>query len=66
VFVLVFLVAAPLLGAVNRMDIENFRAMFSGLGVVSKVLNVPLLFMRKFCRVDSAKEKVSSPNPVLS
>ncbi|MCL2358644.1 oligosaccharide flippase family protein [Candidatus Bathycorpusculum sp.] len=50
VFGLVYLVAAPIFGAVNRMDIENFRAMFSGLGIVSRFLNVPLLFMRKICR----------------
>ncbi len=50
VFLVVYLVAAPLLGAVNQMDIDNFRTMFSGLGVVSKVLNLPLMFMRKMCR----------------
>ena len=50
VFVLVYLAMAPFLGAVNHMDIENFRTMFSGLGVVSKVLGVALLYMRKMCR----------------
>jgi hypothetical protein len=57
VFLVVFLVVAPLLGAVNRMDIENFRTMFSGLGVISKVLNVPLLFMRKMCK-SNVPEKI--------
>jgi O-antigen/teichoic acid export membrane protein len=50
VFLLAYLVAAPLFGAVNRLDIENFRTMFSGLGIVSKFLNVPLVFMQKMCR----------------
>jgi stage V sporulation protein B len=50
VFLLVYLVAAPLLGAVNQMDIDNFRTMFSSLGVVSKVLNAFLLFMRKLAK----------------
>jgi len=50
VFVLVYLAMAPFLGAVNHMDIENFRSMFAGLGVVSKVLGVALLYMRKMCR----------------
>jgi O-antigen/teichoic acid export membrane protein len=50
VFLLVYLVAAPLLGAVNQMDIDNFRTMLSSLGAVSKVLNVFLMFMRKLCR----------------
>ena len=53
VFLLVYLAAAPLLGAVNRMDIDNFSAMFSGLGIVTKVVNLPLKFMRKFCRGNS-------------
>jgi hypothetical protein len=41
-FVLVYLISAPLLGAVNQADVNNFRSMFSGLGVVSKLLEVPL------------------------
>jgi len=62
VFLLVYLVAAPLLGAVNAMDIENFRTMFSGLGVVSKILNLPLLLMRKMCRRNSEKETLPDTN----
>ena len=62
VFLLVYLATAPLLGAVNQMDIENFRAMFSGLGVVSKVLNAPLLFMRKMCKGNSAKKVLAAGN----
>jgi stage V sporulation protein B len=62
VFLLVYLVAAPLLGAVNQMDIDNFRAMFSGLGVVSKFLNVPLLFMRKMCKDNAAKKVLPNEN----
>jgi hypothetical protein len=50
VFVFAYLSASPLIGAVNRVDIENFRAMFSGLGVVSKIINFPLMFMSKMCR----------------
>jgi stage V sporulation protein B len=50
VFLLVYLTMAPLLGAVNRMDIGNFRMMFSGLGIFSKLLHLPLSFMSKICR----------------
>lgn len=50
VFVLVYLTLIPLLGAVNHMDILNFQTMFSGLGVVSRVLNLPLKYMRRICR----------------
>jgi O-antigen/teichoic acid export membrane protein len=63
VFLLSYLVAAPLFGAVNRIDIENFRAMFSGLGIVSKFLNVPLLFMRKMCRGSFEPQVPVAANP---
>ena len=66
VFLVVYLVAAPLLGAVNQMDIDNFRTMFSGLGVVSKILNVPLLFMRKLCRSNFEKTALPDANKVRS
>ncbi len=62
VFVIVYLVAAPLLGAVNSMDIENFKSMFSGMGIVSKILHLPLLLMRKLCRNNSKKENLSTAN----
>ncbi|HSV49615.1 MAG TPA: oligosaccharide flippase family protein [Candidatus Acidoferrales bacterium] len=58
VFLLVYLASVPLLGAVNRMDIINFKVMFSGLGIVSKVLDLPLLFMHKICR-DKPEAKVT-------
>lgn len=50
VFALVYLASAPLLGAINRMDIMNFITMFSGLGIVSKVLELPLSLISKICR----------------
>ena len=56
---MVYLAAAPLLGAVNQVDIENFRTMFSGMGFVSKILSVPLMFMRKLC--SATLEKTDSP-----
>jgi O-antigen/teichoic acid export membrane protein len=49
-YVVVYLITAPLIGAVNQADIDNFRTMFSGLGIVSRILNLPLLLMRKLCR----------------
>ena len=51
IFLLVFIVSAPLLGAINTTDIENFRAMFSNLGVISKFLYVPLIFMLKVTKI---------------
>ena len=47
IFLLVYLTAAPLIGAINQTDINNLRAMFSSLGVVSKLLEIPLKFAEK-------------------
>ncbi len=46
-FLAVYLITAPLIGAINQMDISNLRSMFSGLGVVSKLLGIPLALMEK-------------------
>jgi hypothetical protein len=47
VFVVIYLGSAPLIGAVNKVDIDNLRSMFSGLGIVSRFLAIPLRFMEK-------------------
>ena len=41
-FLAVYLTAAPLIGAVNQKDIATLRAMFSNLGIISKLLELPL------------------------
>jgi stage V sporulation protein B len=65
VFLLVYLIMAPVLGAVNRMDIGNFRTMFSGLGIVSKFLSLPLRFMNKMCR-ETADKNISKAHIELN
>jgi hypothetical protein len=55
VFLFVFMVSAPLLGAINQTDIWNLKAMLSGLGTVGRVLNFPLSFMKKMCREENHK-----------
>jgi stage V sporulation protein B len=55
VFVFVYLTAAPLIGAVNQTDIDNFKNMFSSLGIIARILNFPLLFMRKICEVKDSR-----------
>jgi O-antigen/teichoic acid export membrane protein len=62
VFSVVYLAGAPLLGAVNQADIDNFKTMFSSLGAISKILDVPLLFMRKMCKVNNAKKILAKNN----
>jgi O-antigen/teichoic acid export membrane protein len=60
IFLIVYLVGAPLIGAVNRVDIDNLKLMVSGLGVVSKVLDFPLMVMRKICKEPPSNELFAS------
>ena len=46
-FLSIYLLTAPLIGAINQTDISNLRAMFSGLGVISKLLEIPLTLIEK-------------------
>jgi O-antigen/teichoic acid export membrane protein len=51
IFLAIYLIAAPLIGAINQTDINNLRAMFSGLGVISKLLEIPLTLIEKPLKV---------------
>jgi O-antigen/teichoic acid export membrane protein len=56
-FLVIYLLTAPLIGAINQTDIDNLRTMFSGLGVISKLLEIPLKLVEKplQMRVSNAK-----------
>jgi len=47
IFLTVYILTAPFIGAINQSDINNFRAMFSGLGIVSKLIEIPLNLAEK-------------------
>jgi len=51
IFLGIFLFAAPLMGAVNQTDINNLRTMFSGLGTISKLINIPLVLVEKITKL---------------
>ena len=46
-FAATYLLATPTIGAINKSDINNLKTMFSGLGALSKLINIPLNFMEK-------------------
>jgi O-antigen/teichoic acid export membrane protein len=50
-FFATYLIVAPLIGAINQGDIHNFKVMFSGLGILSKLLNIPLTTMEKLSKL---------------
>jgi len=47
VFSSLYLLTAPLIKAIVQTDIENLRTMTSGLGIVSRLINVPLTLAEK-------------------
>jgi O-antigen/teichoic acid export membrane protein len=42
IFLTIYILSAPLIGAVSLSDINNLQTMFSGLGFVSPIINIPL------------------------
>jgi len=49
-FIATYLITAPLIGAINTSDIKNLKTMFSGLRIISKLLNIPLNVMEKLTK----------------
>jgi stage V sporulation protein B len=47
IFLGVYILVAPTINAINHSDIKNLRAMFSGLGIISKLINIPLSIAEK-------------------
>jgi len=52
-FIAIYLLTVPLIGAINQTDIDNLRSMFSGLGIISKMLEIPLTIIQKILNVRS-------------
>jgi O-antigen/teichoic acid export membrane protein len=46
-FLVVYIVVSPLVGAVDKNDIRSLRLMFSGFGVISRILEAPLMIMER-------------------
>ncbi|MCL2134570.1 MAG: oligosaccharide flippase family protein [Candidatus Bathyarchaeota archaeon] len=49
-FLVVYLIVTPLIGAINRVDIDNLKQMSSELGIISKIIKILLTFMQKFSK----------------
>jgi hypothetical protein len=45
-FVAIYLIIAPSVGAINQSDLNDLKIMFSSLGFVSRLVDIPLGFMR--------------------
>lgn len=51
IFLAVYIFTAPMIGAITRSDIDNLRAMLSGLGTISRLLNLPLIIVERVCNL---------------
>jgi O-antigen/teichoic acid export membrane protein len=50
-FTATYLITAPTLGAINKNDINNLKTIFSELGIISKLINIPLAAMEKLSSI---------------
>jgi O-antigen/teichoic acid export membrane protein len=57
-FLVVYLLSAPLIGAINQKDIRNMRTMFSDIGIISKILEIPLIFEERILRFLHRKDNM--------
>jgi stage V sporulation protein B len=53
-FLFIYLIAAPLIRAVNKNDVRSLREMLSGLGPLSYIFNIPLSIIEKLLGVFSS------------
>ncbi len=56
-FLIIYLISLPLVGAINRWDMSNLRLMFSGIAPILKLLEIPFAVIEKTLK---AKEKLSN------
>jgi O-antigen/teichoic acid export membrane protein len=57
IFLTVYILGAPLIGAVCSADLDNLRAMFSDMGIVSKIISLPLDVAEKAAQIRSTTKK---------
>ena len=53
IFLTLYIIMAPIIGAISQKDIQTLRTMFSGLGVISKLINIPLTLAKKVAALTS-------------
>jgi O-antigen/teichoic acid export membrane protein len=58
IFLTSYVLAAPLVGAVTLTDINNLRTMFSGMGAVSRIIDLPLKVAEKAVQIKTANKEL--------
>jgi O-antigen/teichoic acid export membrane protein len=57
VFLVIYVLGVPLIGAVGQSDIDTLRNIFSGLGIVSKIINIPLGAAERAAQIKTSNKK---------
>jgi O-antigen/teichoic acid export membrane protein len=57
IFLATYILVAPIIGAMNQSDINNLRTMLSGLGIISKLINIPLALAERVANLHFVKRK---------
>jgi O-antigen/teichoic acid export membrane protein len=57
-FLSVYLLFAPLIGAITQSDINNLRVMFSGLGLMSKIFGIILSIVEKPLKINAKRIRI--------
>ena len=60
IFLALYLVTAPPIDAINQTDVNNLRPMFPGLGITSKLLEIPLKLVETPLKNAIHKQRKSS------
>jgi len=53
------LLIIPMIGAITKDEIHNLRGMFSGLGIISKIIRIPLSLLERILDARSNSNKTS-------
>jgi O-antigen/teichoic acid export membrane protein len=57
IFLAAYILTTPIIGAINQSDINNLRTMLSGLGIISKLINIPLALAERVANLHFIKRK---------
>jgi O-antigen/teichoic acid export membrane protein len=55
-FLAVYLISAPLVGAINQSDVNSLRTMFSNSGIISRLFEIPLKIIEKLLQKRNSQD----------
>lgn len=61
VFLIIYVLGAPVIGVMCQSDIDGLRAMFSDFGIISRMINVPLSIAEKTAKARTNRKALMRP-----